>query len=505
MILRPPFSFGSRRAQDYAPESRWRALKRRLRTVGLASAIALSGTASAQVVLPNIGDVSSGSFSSSEERELAEAFLREIRRHLTLVEDPEIVRYIKNLGAQLASATDDGDQPFQFLAIGDRSINAFAGPGGVIGVNTGLILASNSESELAAVIAHEIAHVTQKHLARAIDNAERFTLPALAGMLAALVLASQNAQAGQAALAGVLAGSAQRSLDFTRSNEQEADRVGIEILARAGFDPRAVPAFFEELQRANRFYAEPPEFLSTHPVTVKRIADSRARAERYPYKQYTDSLDYLLVREKLRAFVPADPKDAVREFANNIKSGQVRNPVAAQYGYAVALVRDKKFSDAKGILEKLTKGDPERINFLAGLAYVNLKLGQAEEAFRLYRNALRIYPNDRALAPAYAEALYDQDNAEQAETILSKYKKHQELNAREYELLARIYAKLGNRFAANAAIAESHYLEGDLSTAIHSLGVALRSSPPNDYESSRVEARLSELEQEQEERQKRNR
>ncbi|MCH9674455.1 MAG: M48 family metalloprotease [Gammaproteobacteria bacterium] len=466
---------------------------------------ALAAPATAQLKLPDIGDVSRGTFNNQDERQLADAFLREIQRHLTLVKDPEIIRYVRRVGARLAASSEDSSQSFRFYAIAENTINAFAGPGGIIGVNTGLLLAARTESEFAAVVAHEIAHITQKHLARAIESADKFSLPALAGIFAALVLASQNAQAGQAALTGIVASQAQRSIDFTRSNEEEADRVGIDILARAGFDPRAVPEFFQELQRANRFYPEPPEFLSTHPVTAKRVSDSQARAEQYPYRQYADSLEFLLVRAKLQAVAPAQAQDAVRRFEKNLKAGQVRNRSAAKYGYSVALIRAKRFADAAKVLNELLREDPERINYLSALAHCQVELGNNEKAYRIYRDALRIYPNDLALTPAYAQALFNDNRPEEALRVLQRFKKYQEFTATHYELLARVHSRLGDPFSANVANAESHYLNGDLRSAIHALGTALRDRAPNEQAISRIEARLGLFETEQEQRNQRKR
>ena len=248
----------------------------------LALMLARVPVAGAQIQLPDFGDSSSKAFSNADERAIGEAFMREIRSRLTIVDDPEVEQYIQWIGYRLVSESDYYNLGFTFFVVADNQINAFAAPGGYIGANSGLITASESESELAAVLAHETAHVTQRHIARSIELAGRNNIPAIAGLIAAIIIGTQNSQAGAATAAAVVGGQAQKQIDFTRANEKEADRVGMQLLESSGFDPRAMPAFFEKLQSESRYYRKPPEFLSTHPVTTARIADTRGRAEQFP-------------------------------------------------------------------------------------------------------------------------------------------------------------------------------------------------------------------------------
>ena len=215
--------------------------------------------------LPDFGDASSAALSPADERELGAIFMRQIRAQLPVIDDPEIEDYAQSLGYKLLSGAGEGSLDFYFFVIADPIINAFAIPGGYIGIHSGLITSTESESELAAVIAHEIAHVTQRHIARSIAAAEGTQYATLAAVIAGILIGTQNSQAGQAAIAGATAAGTQSRLNFTRSNEQEADRVGINMMAKAGYDPRAMPAFFEKLDTASRYYSKPPEFLSTPP------------------------------------------------------------------------------------------------------------------------------------------------------------------------------------------------------------------------------------------------
>ncbi|MFL6646777.1 MAG: M48 family metallopeptidase, partial [Sulfurifustaceae bacterium] len=282
----------------------------------LALLIAATAPARANPInLPDLGDASGAVISPSQERKLGEDLMRRARRSLAVLDDPEGTTYVQSLGQRLVSHSDNPGTNFRFFLVSDPTINAFAIPGGFIGVHTGLLLAAENEAELASVLAHEIAHITQRHIPRMLAEEQR-TMPAMAALLAAALLAGRG---GEAALALTSATMAQKGLNFTRSSEEEADRIGIRLLSESGFDPRAMPAFFERMQRINRLNeSNLPEFLATHPVTTARIADSRARAEQYTYRQVPDSVDFQLVRARLRADAPGDAADIARGFSNNI-------------------------------------------------------------------------------------------------------------------------------------------------------------------------------------------
>lgn len=228
--------------------------------------------------------------------------MREVRRSLTIVDDPQVQEYVSSIGYRLVAHADAGSGDFTFFVVQHEAINAFAAPGGFIGINTGLILASRNESELAAVVGHEIAHVTQRHLPRAFEQASQMNIPTAA----ALVLGRQNSNIGEAALATAFAANQQNRINFTRSNEQEADRIGIDLVARAQFDPNSMATFFERLQQTYRFYeGSLPEYLSTHPVTVSRIADARARADAYPPTAPGRESSYPRYRKHKRSIFPS--------------------------------------------------------------------------------------------------------------------------------------------------------------------------------------------------------
>ncbi|MEW6354039.1 MAG: M48 family metalloprotease [Pseudomonadota bacterium] len=447
--------------------------------------------------LPDIGDASGGTISPQEERRLGEMFMREVRQSLTIVDDPEINEYIQALGYRLASNSENQSQDFTFFLIQDPAINAFAAPGGFIGINTGTILASESESELASVIAHEIAHVTQRHLARAFEKANKLSLPTAAAMIAAIIIGTRNSQAGQAAMAATQASSAQAQINFTRANEEEADRVGMQTLARSEFDPRSMPSFFERLQQAIRFYGPTlPEYLSTHPVTETRIADTRNRAEQYPPRQIKDSLTYHLVRAKLRVLGEPNPKRSVKHFAEALKSGQYRNAQAERYGYVLALLGNGEYDLARAQVRDLLAQDKENPAYQIALARVEMAAGHADKALAIYNDALKLYPGNNPLTVLYSDALLQTGQARKARDVLEKHIRQRNPDPGLYKLLAEAEAQAGHPAAARKALAEHYYLNGQTDAAIEQLTQALKLQDGDFYLASQIEDRLRQLKEE---------
>jgi predicted Zn-dependent protease len=444
--------------------------------------------------LPDIGNSARAVLSPERERILGEAFMRSIRRSLRFVEDPLVESYIQSIGSRLASYSDNRERRFSFFVVDSPQINAFAGPGGYIGINSGLILATETESELAAVMAHEIAHVTQGHIARSVEMSDTMSVPTIAAMLASLVLATQSSEAGQAALMASLAGSAQTQIDFIRRNEKEADRVGIRTLARSGFDPLSMPGFFQKLQEASRYnISTAPEFLRTHPVTRSRIADSMNRAERYPYRQVEDSLDFQLMRARLRALASKDPRAVAERFAEALKLGQYRSRDAVRYGLALSLTELGRTAQARSQLQALLKEHPDYIAFLLAEADLEERDGKGAEADAVLRGALDLYPGNYALSVAYARLLLRRDRAAQARDLLREYLRDQPARPLLYQLLAQAEEAVGDSVAAHEALAEYRYLMGDTQGAIDQLEMTERGPERNFYQASRIEARLDEL------------
>ncbi|GAA5784941.1 beta-barrel assembly-enhancing protease [Chitiniphilus shinanonensis] len=450
--------------------------------------------------LPDLGDTSREGLSPSEERQIGASVMNQLRRSGLLLDDPELTAYVNQLGNRLVDATDDARTSFTFLPIRDPTVNAFAVPGGVVAVHSGLIVMAQHESELASVLAHEIAHVTQHHIARLIES-QRIT-PWMT--LAALGLAILAAHAGQgdAAAAAAAAGPAlaiQRQLDFTYSFEQEADRIGMQTLTRAGFDPGAMPTFFERLQKYNSLIDNnAPEFLRTHPVTYKRIADAQARLKEMPYRQVADSQEFLFMREKARV-LQGDPRTVLDFYAKTLAEGRFSNRAAHLYGYAFAQLRGRDFAGAQKSLDaaRAAYGRPH-----AALEYLQgqLLIAQgkpADAATQLKQAALR-FPGSRALLYGEIDARVA---ARQLEPALKLTHDAQELypsDAELYQREARIYEGLGNGQRQHFAQAEYYVRLLEYTAAIEQLQLAQRQPGDDFYLLSRIEARLRELQQDDE-------
>ena len=458
----------------------------------------LAGAADTQVKLPDFGDVAEATLSPADERALGEAFMREVRTRLTLIDDPLVVQYIQSLGYRLVASSNRRDLAFTFFVVEDDSLNAFAAPGGFVGVNSGIILATESESEFASVLAHEIAHVTQRHIVRAIDHASRSNLPVLAGILAAVIIGAQDIEAGQAAVAAVVGTTAQRQINFTRQNEMEADRVGIRILADAGFDPLEMAGVFEKLQDAARYSAHLPEYLSTHPVTTNRIAEARDRAERLPYRQHASSESYFLVRAKLRADTAADAQKVLEQFIEERSTGYAKSPTANAYGQAIAMTRLGRDDDAREVLARLLESHPDNLTFRADLAAVALRAGNLTRSLALYSEGLDLYPNDRGLVRGHATALNEADRPNDTVKLIDEFGQWNAVDSEMYRLRADANQKLGRPLASRADLAEHYYLAGRPDLALQQLRLA-QQDPNKDadfYAITRIEARIEELETE---------
>ncbi len=445
------------------------------------------------LALPALGDPSGQNLSPATESALGEAFMQQLLATTELVEDPELERYLADLGARLVAASDAPGQTFHFFMVRDPSINAFAAPGGHIGVHSGLLLAAQTESELAAVLAHEIAHVTQRHLARAYDSASRMSLPTAAAILAAILIGTQNSEAGQAALMTVQAGNIQRQIDFTRGNEREADRIGMQMLARTGFDPLGMPAFFERLQAQTRYYGDRvPPFLSTHPVTRDRIADAQARADQLRPAKPRDELDFHLMRMRLRVLEGRDP---VRLRAG-LEAGEAGLPEAARrYGLALAELRSGAADQARARLAALHRADPDRLTYRLALAEALERSGRHDAALGLYRDTLALYPGNLIVAQQLARTLLDGGEPRAAYDLLDPLlRQNSSAPPSAYALLGRAARALGRTADAHEAMAEYHARKGQLHAAIEQLKLAQEAESADFYQRARLEARLAVLE-----------
>ncbi len=444
--------------------------------------------------LPDLGEASSADLSPQMERRIGESIMRDIRlRDPSYVEDAEVNEYINLLGTRLAAASPESRRDLEFFVVRDPTLNAFAMPGGFVGVHSGLILAAQSESELAGVLAHEISHVTQRHLARMMSKQGQAQMTQLLAVAVAILAARANSQVSEAALTAGMAAGVQSQLNYSRDFEREADRMGIQTLDRAGFDVRGMGDFFERLQKFGRLYDNnAPGYLRTHPLTTERIADMENRILTAQYRQVPDSLEFQFVRAKLKAG-QGSPAEALAEFEGQLRERKYLGEAAARYGLALAQLRAKNHREAErqiGELRRLKAASP-MVESLA--AEVKRAQGDAAGTVRLYREARARYPERRALAYGEVEALLAGDRPQEALAAASAELQLHPADAALYGLQAKSYAALGKRLLQHRALAEVYVLRGQLPAAIEQLSLAQKAGDGDFYEQSQVDARLREL------------
>jgi predicted Zn-dependent protease len=441
--------------------------------------------------LPDLGESSRLYLTDKQEREIARSIMRNIYSSPYYVADAEVEAYLNDLGRRLAAESTASDRTLTFFAIRDQSINAFALPGGFIGVHTGLIQSSENESELAGVLAHEIAHISQEHLSRMIAQQDRSYLPTLAALAVAVLAARSNANVGSAAIATSQALSMQSQLNFSREHEREADRIGLDILTGAEFDPRGMSSFFNRLQRANRLYDNnAPDYLRTHPLNSQRIADIDSRLEQLPYKQVRDSKEFHFVRARLVA-MDGTPDEAVRRFRDQLKNKKWPLEAASRYGLALALARENKFTEAEKELALAIKAG-ESPMLLTLRAELKARSGDTKQALNFYASAIDRHPQYRPLIYGYLGALILANQPQQAVELALIQINQWPDDARLWKLLARAHASLGHNLASHLAEAEALAAQGKLAAAVEQVNIGLKSGDGDFYELSVAEARRRE-------------
>jgi len=445
----------------------------------------------AEINLPDIGSPADATLSKNDEARLGRAIMAQIRKMGQVVEDPLITEYVNEIGHRIAAqANNDGLHDFSFFVIEDPVINAFALPGGFIGVHTGLLEATRNEDELAGVLAHEVAHVTQRHIARSIHSGQRQSMMSMAIMLGAILaaVAGADGDAVQGAIAVAQGTAAQQQINFTRSNEYEADRVGIEALARAGFDPQGMASFFEVISRSNTpMEYRTPEFLRTHPVSSARIAESRNRARNYPPVHTNDTVNYGIARARILVASQDTPEEAVRYFEREPYEYQSD---VERYGRAIAYLNDGRNSDANRIFEELANREPEVIAYHIGLADAQLAMEAIDESVATFERARELFPRNVPLVIHYAEALLKLGHADKAHEILLDLLNNVPPTPEQVRLIARAAIDAGEIAEAHYYMAEYRLMIGDLIGGVNFLRQALRVPELEEIQRIRFEARI---------------
>ena len=443
--------------------------------------------------LPVLGDASSRLISPQLERRIGEDFLKQIHASLPTVDDPILKYYVQQQLLELAQHSELKERVLSTVLIDSDEINAFAAPGGVVGINLGLMLHAQDVHEYAGVVAHELAHLSQRHFARGIEEQRAQTLPALAAMIAAIAVAAVGGgDAGLAAISSVQAATQANHLRYSRGREQEADRIGLNTLVRAGLDPQGMARMFERMSRAYRFTRKPPEFLLTHPLSETRIADAKAQAMQFPLRQHAQSSDFQAMRARARVHYADSSQAAVRQFEKEVKDRP--DSPAARYGLALALAKAERHAEAIPLADQLFSAQPRNILLGASLAELLVKAGRTGPAIALLERELALNPNNAPLAMIYAQALVAEDRHLEAEAVLEAQSFARKNDVDVLYNLAEVAGLAGNIVGVHLARAEFFRLHGAYQRAIQHLQYARRLvSRSNQPLLARLEQRISDL------------
>ncbi len=443
--------------------------------LGAIFALVLSAAVHADVSddLPVVGDASSRLISPQMERQLGEDFLKQVHAALPTVEDPVLKYYVQRQLASIVQYSELREPVLGTVLIDSREINAFAAPGGIVGINLGLMLHARDVHEYSSVVAHELAHLSQRHFARGIEEQRAQTLPMLAGMIAAIMIGAMGGgDAGIAAVSGVQAASQANQLRYSRGREQEADRIGLNTLVRAGLDPWGMSRMFDRMDRAYRFTRRPPEFLLTHPLTENRIADAKSQAMEYPQRQYPSSLDYQFMRARARVRYAESPQAAVYSFEEEVEAQP--ESAAARYGLAMALAGTEQYDEAIPLIDQIHTTNPHNILFSASLAELLTKAGRLDQAIALLERELAINPQNAPLSVLYADALVANRQYVAAEAVLQQQSFVNKADVDVWYDLAEVSGLAGNIIGVHLARAEFFQLHGAYQRTIQHLQYARR-------------------------------
>lgn len=443
--------------------------------------------------LPEIGVVASDAISLDKEQQVGDILMRQLRGQAPVINDPLLEEYIQDLGNRLVAQADNVKFPFEFFLINSPEINAFAFFGGHVGVHTGLIYNADNESELASVLGHEVAHVTQRHIARSIQARQKSSPLQIASLFGSLLLAMANPEAGIAALSVGNAAAAQASINYTRANEKEADRVGMRILSQAGYDPRAAATFFGKLAAKYRVRSKPPQFLLTHPLPESRIADARSRANSFPNRRIRENLRFHLVKARIQARFYSNPTNNIIHFGSQLRKNQYVFREAAEYGLALSHFEDENYQAADAIISSLLKEDPENLFYLDTATDIALAQDQYKKAITMLKTQTERTPRNRVLTLNLANALMKSGEHNEATTLLKDYLLINPTHFLSMQLLADAYGQSGQMLEMHQSKAEVYVSVAAYDRAIDELHSAYNFATERKLEKQRIRARIDQL------------
>ncbi|MBY5961955.1 M48 family metalloprotease [Marinobacter nauticus] len=462
--------------------------------LALSMAVTSPATRAQSSDLPSIGG-SGGLISGQMEADIGQQVMASIRRSAPQLQDPLVYDYLSAIIYRLVPSAPLDNRDLKLVLIDSPAINAFAVPGGVVGVNGGLFLSAATEQQFASVLAHELAHLSQRHFARRMQQQETSAPLTLAGMIAGIVLSAvTQSDIGIAAIAGTQAMAVQNMLAYSRSHEQEADRVGMDILASAGMDPRGMPEMFEIMMRQNRLQGNRlPEYLSTHPLTQNRVADTRNRAEQYPDTRVQDGQEYHLVRSRLQVHYSESPETAIETFEAYLAREDAQRNDAIRYGLTVAYQESRRYEKAEQLMRELLKANPGRITFQVSLAEVLLSQKRYADARALMQEALARNPGNYPITSTLAAIEIADGNGAAAADYLRELTRRLPSQEQLWLRLSEAEGMARNIVGVHRARAEYDVLMGDLKSAQRQLRQAQEKLPAGSAERQVVSERLGEL------------
>lgn len=445
--------------------------------------------------LPSIGGAGGGLISEQQESEIGRQVMVSIRRSAPQITDPLVYSYLNDVIYRLVPSAPLKNRDLTLAIIDSPDINAFAVPGSIVGINGGLVLNASSEQQFASVLAHELAHLSQRHFARRMEQQETSAPLTIAGMIAGIVLSAvTQSDIGIAAIAGTQALSVQNMLAYSRAHEQEADRVGMDILADAGMDPRGMPEMFETMMKQNRLQGNRlPEYLSTHPLTQSRVSDTRNRAEQYPVRNIEDTQEYHLIRSRLQVHYARSAKVAVETFRDYLERPDTEKTDAIRYGMAVAHLRNDDPASATQVLEKLLDSSPGRITYIVTLAEALIQQKRLDEARSLLTEGLSRNPGNYPITFTLAELETASGNGEAASEYLRQLTRRMPRQEHLWNRLAEAEGMARNIVGVHRARAEYEALMGDLEAAQRQLRQAQEKLPAGAPMRQVVTERLAEI------------
>jgi len=424
--------------------------------------------------LPDIGTVGAGVLTIEKEKEYGWGFRLMANRSLPIIHDPILNNYINDLGQNIVSHADSVKLPFNFFLIEDSEINAAAFLGGHIKIHTGLFLYANNESELAGVVAHEVAHITQRHLARTLEQQSLSNPASLAALAGSILLALVSPTAGIAALSTSLAVNVQSQINYTRANEYEADRIGITILHNAGYDPYGMANFFGKLSEKYKYASLPPQMLSTHPLPEARLAEARLRAGQLETKRIKSNLNYQLSKARITVrYRKVTGLASISYYQSQLSNKRYQIKEAAQYGLALSYFKNKEYKKAHTLVTELLAKDPSNLFYLDFMTDVLIATKQTEKAIQLLSPYQQKSPENAVLTLNLVVALQQAKQYQQASQLLERFLRTHPDHILGHKIAIDLYKATQDRAKEHALKAQYLALQGRFREASQEMGSAL--------------------------------